>query len=131
MTRYHFSYDDPVEIRPGDRIRTTCVYDSSMQSQHTFYGKNPVGEMCYGILTVYPKENILFQACTTWKSLSVCDFPPRHSPCWQLIHNSSSQQSQEFDSQVKPISRLILSMDLQIYLQMTRPMIIKFYSNLK
>ena len=55
-----FDYDaqttyaiEPVEIRPGDVLRTACTYDNPGEAT-VRYGITTADEMCFNFLTVYP-----------------------------------------------------------------------------
>ncbi|XP_041368427.1 uncharacterized protein LOC121382863 [Gigantopelta aegis] len=73
-------YHDPIEIRPGDHLKTTCVFRSLSKKQTTYYGEGSYDEMCYGIFQVYPRQNIA-GSCTTWRNVSLCNFPTVYSEC--------------------------------------------------
>ncbi|XP_069119453.1 dopamine beta-hydroxylase-like [Argopecten irradians] len=67
-----YKYDPPIEVLPGDEIRTTCTY-SSIDKKHTVYfGDGTSDEMCFGFMTYYPRQNIPMPYCTTWKSVEKC-----------------------------------------------------------
>ncbi|XP_048751456.2 DBH-like monooxygenase protein 2 [Ostrea edulis] len=73
-----YSYDRPrfleyktsIEIKPGDEIRTKCVFKSSSKSVTTFQGDATSDEMCFGFLTIHPITNVRVPYCTSWKSIS-------------------------------------------------------------
>ena len=71
---YLYSFSDPITIRPGDEIRTQCVYDSTSRDNFTIAGSGYVQEMCFGFLTFYPTNAITkgSPSCVSWKSLPVC-----------------------------------------------------------
>jgi len=43
-----------VVIKPGDRLNTHCVYDSSQRSGSTIFGISSTDEMCMSFLSYYP-----------------------------------------------------------------------------
>ena len=48
-------YNPPLDLMPGDRIKTTCVYDSSRKKIPTYFGQGTYDEMCYAFFSYYPK----------------------------------------------------------------------------
>ncbi|XP_041368429.1 uncharacterized protein LOC121382865 [Gigantopelta aegis] len=92
-------YDEPVVILPGDHLKTTCVYRSLSKKQTTYYGEGSYDEMCFGLFTVYPKQNVT-ESCTTWKDVSMCDFSPKALDCWAVIFNTSHPDAQEIYKKV-------------------------------
>ena len=44
QTNYMFS--EPVEVRPGDAIRASCIYDTSKTTEWTYGGDYSEMEMC-------------------------------------------------------------------------------------
>ncbi|XP_033750816.1 dopamine beta-hydroxylase-like [Pecten maximus] len=75
-----FSYDNPVihtfptplEIKPGDVLRTKCSFTSSSKVLTTTSGEATSQEMCYTFLFYYPKESFQGSDCTTAMGLPVC-----------------------------------------------------------
>ncbi|XP_056001096.1 tyramine beta-hydroxylase-like isoform X2 [Ostrea edulis] len=67
-----YRFDPPVEIRPGDEIRTTCTYSSIGINSTTYFGNSVTDEMCYGFLTYYPKQKSYTQFCTSFKNVLLC-----------------------------------------------------------
>lgn len=49
--------DPHVTIKPGDVVRTRCVYDSTSRSGLTTFGDRTEDEMCFGFLLHYPATN--------------------------------------------------------------------------
>lgn len=43
-----------IDLFPGDRILTTCIYDSTNSSSDVVWGESTRDEMCYGLLYYYP-----------------------------------------------------------------------------
>lgn len=56
-TGIFYSYDEPIILRPGDEIKTTCLFQSNRNVTVTF-GLATKDEMCLAFLTYYPKENL-------------------------------------------------------------------------
>jgi len=88
----HFRYEQPITIRPGDEVRTTCVYDSTSRDLTTRGGSGYLEEMCYGFLTFYPKQAVHRGAtfCTSWKTIPICQFElggniNKHLFCWTIL----------------------------------------------
>ena len=62
-----YRYDSPVqhdmdpvmELLPGDEIKTTCVFNSMSRNESTYFGEGTNDEMCFGFLTVFPKDAFL------------------------------------------------------------------------
>ena len=48
-------YDPAVDLRPGDVLKTTCVFDSTKRQKTTYMGEGTYDEMCFGFLRYYPK----------------------------------------------------------------------------
>ncbi|XP_060084217.1 tyramine beta-hydroxylase-like [Ylistrum balloti] len=67
-------FENPIELRPGDELKTTCTYRSIGKDRTTLKGDGTSDEMCYGFLTFHPAENIQFPYCTAWKGLDICKF---------------------------------------------------------
>lgn len=49
--------DPPVQIHPGDAIRTTCTYDNPT-GQAVYFGEATSDEMCFGFVMAYPIEMV-------------------------------------------------------------------------
>ena len=60
-----------VEFRPGDSLKTTCVYKTTSRTQTVFYGDDTSAEMCYGFIKFYPAEKMPIPIGVTWKSLDL------------------------------------------------------------
>ena len=56
MFQFCFSHDDPIIVRAGDEIKTTCIFQSD-RDETVFFGLGTQDEMCLGFLTYYPREN--------------------------------------------------------------------------
>ncbi|XP_033727104.1 peptidyl-glycine alpha-amidating monooxygenase A-like isoform X1 [Pecten maximus] len=77
---FAFGFDPPIEVLPGDELKTTCVFDSTRKTTTTFEGDGTSDEMCYVFLRVYPAENIKGSYCVSWKDFDLCkiiDFPSK------------------------------------------------------
>ncbi|KAH3792378.1 uncharacterized protein LOC127837211 isoform X9 [Dreissena polymorpha] len=69
-----YSFADPVVVRPGDELKTTCVFDSRKRNLTTFSGEATHDEMCYSFLSFYPKENIKITNVASWKRFDASDW---------------------------------------------------------
>ncbi|KAK3588010.1 hypothetical protein CHS0354_014541 [Potamilus streckersoni] len=69
-----FWMKEPIEIRPGDQISTTCTFQSKADSNKTVYfGEGTADEMCFGFLLFYPKKHFPGgSSCQSWKSVPMC-----------------------------------------------------------
>ncbi|ESO98732.1 hypothetical protein LOTGIDRAFT_158680 [Lottia gigantea] len=67
-----FRYDKPIELFPGDTIKTTCTYNSLSKNTTTYFGDSTTDEMCFGFITYFPKQNLNISLCTSWKSIPMC-----------------------------------------------------------
>ncbi|KAL4218663.1 hypothetical protein ACF0H5_021252 [Mactra antiquata] len=68
------TYDTPLTLKPGDELRTECIFNSMSRTTTTFYGDGTYDEMCYGFITFYPKENIPEPLCSAWQNVPLCSF---------------------------------------------------------
>lgn len=50
-----FFYDSPVDLRAGDRLRVTCGYDTSADTQTVTWGEGTADEMCVAALYAVPR----------------------------------------------------------------------------
>ncbi|XP_048241437.1 uncharacterized protein LOC124142797 [Haliotis rufescens] len=66
-------YSTPIEMRQGDSLKTTCVYRSVSNTRTTLFGEGSYEEMCYGLFSFFPKENMT-GSCVTWKNVDLCKF---------------------------------------------------------
>ena len=57
------TYDEEIEIKPGDEFIMECYVNSSSRNWITFGAESTRDEMCVEILYVYPKPKLA--ACTT------------------------------------------------------------------
>ncbi|CAG5115919.1 unnamed protein product, partial [Candidula unifasciata] len=81
-----FNYDSPVthnhmpplEIRPGDDIKTTCIYNTLNTNHYVKFGNSTEDEMCFGFMFVYPQEafNNYF-SCESLGPADACTFSER------------------------------------------------------
>ena len=67
-----FRFAVPIEVLPGDELRSTCVFKTTSKENFTYFGMGTNDEMCLGGITFYPQQNVKHQFCTTWKSIPVC-----------------------------------------------------------
>ncbi|KAK3099911.1 hypothetical protein FSP39_011698 [Pinctada imbricata] len=74
----HVNFPQPVEVLPGDELRTTCVYDSSGRDSTTYYGLGTNSEMCFAFMKYFPKENIPVPMCLAFKDLQMCKAMPEY-----------------------------------------------------
>ncbi|KAL3877125.1 hypothetical protein ACJMK2_034878 [Sinanodonta woodiana] len=70
---YRFD-NHPIEVRPGDELRTTCVFKSTSRYKTTTFGWDTSKEMCLAIIAYYPKDNFTLATCHQWNSVSTCDW---------------------------------------------------------
>ena len=72
---FYVSFDEPVVLKPGDVLRTTCHFATPNHNTTVFNGDGTREEMCYGFLTFYPVQNMPHHTCITWKSITLdkCD----------------------------------------------------------
>lgn len=80
-------FDKPIEVRPGDEIRTTCTYSTVGINRTIFYGESIKDEMCYSFLTYFPHQRSYTQFCTTFKDTQVCK---RYLPRLQGVYDDCS-----------------------------------------
>ncbi|KAL3870621.1 hypothetical protein ACJMK2_038669 [Sinanodonta woodiana] len=69
-----YRYDNPIEVRPGDELKTTCVFKSTSRYKTTTFGWDTSKEMCYGFLAFYPRKHFTLPFCRQWKNISTCDW---------------------------------------------------------
>jgi Copper type II ascorbate-dependent monooxygenase, C-terminal domain len=65
------SFDNPIELQPGDEIRVDCTYQTIGVNTTTYYGEGTSDEMCYGFITYYP-ANDNFTYCGQWRTVNEC-----------------------------------------------------------
>lgn len=97
---YHF--DPPVEMLPGDELKTTCIYKSSHKNKTVYFGQGTSDEMCYGFITYYPKQEISTGVCMNWKSVQRCR---RYLPKFQRMIGSCNW-TQLFDT-TDPVTQIL------------------------
>ena len=73
ISALYCSFSSPIEIQPGDEIKTTCVFKTTSKLNYTYFGQGTNDEMCFGFLTFYPAKNVKRKFCTSWKSIPVCE----------------------------------------------------------
>jgi hypothetical protein len=70
---FYFRESSPVEVLPGDELRTTCVYDTTSKNETTRFGWDAQQEMCFALLTFYPVENVQTDLnCYSWFKVPHC-----------------------------------------------------------
>ncbi|XP_005101066.2 MOXD1 homolog 1-like [Aplysia californica] len=104
----YYSYDNPiqhdhqppVQILPGDEIKTTCVFNSLSSDRWVYWGDGTNDEMCFGFLTMYPRDAlpIVSASCVSMGPASTCDFygPQKTSinGCdWKTFTNGSHPET--------------------------------------
>jgi hypothetical protein len=57
QSQTHYVNDPPVQINPGDALRTTCTYDNPTD-QTVRFGEATAEEMCLNFIMAYPIETI-------------------------------------------------------------------------
>ncbi|XP_048245072.1 uncharacterized protein LOC124129019 [Haliotis rufescens] len=81
-------FSEPVEIRPGDELRTHCEFASSKKSTTTMFGDATSDEMCYSFITYYPQQKSNRPFFTNFKSIPKCmlDIEDTYEGCaWKTI----------------------------------------------
>ncbi|XP_033750817.1 tyramine beta-hydroxylase-like [Pecten maximus] len=76
----HYSYanpvvhvfDPPIEIKPGDELKTKCTFDSSGKRTITHQGDGASDEMCNSYVIYYPKEALWDFECTSYRGFPSC-----------------------------------------------------------
>ncbi|KAK7462113.1 hypothetical protein BaRGS_00038485, partial [Batillaria attramentaria] len=66
-------YVTPIEVLPGDELKTTCHFNSMARSTTTTFGDSTQQEMCYGFLTYYPAQALTETECVSFRSFTYCD----------------------------------------------------------
>lgn len=78
-----FDYDSPVfhehsppiQLQPGDEIRTTCVYKSTNSNRWVYYGESTSDEMCFAFLLLYPADALTYGGwCVSHGPMTPCDW---------------------------------------------------------
>ncbi|KAK3577799.1 hypothetical protein CHS0354_024842 [Potamilus streckersoni] len=67
-----YQFDSPIELLPGDELRTVCTYSSANINRTVKFGIGTDEEMCFGFLTYYPAREMKIPFCTSWKSVHKC-----------------------------------------------------------
>ena len=108
-----YSYDNPIqhdkepflELLPGDEIRTTCVFNSMSSKRWTYWGEGTFDEMCFGFLTVFPKDAFVQDAsCSSFGPLDECDLKagkPIGECNWGQFTNPADPQTYKWWSEVE------------------------------
>ncbi|XP_046362311.2 tyramine beta-hydroxylase-like [Haliotis rufescens] len=66
------TFDPPLEVRPGDAFKTTCVYRTLSRRVTTMWGEGTNDEMCYSLLMFYPKSAVSNVYCDGWGDYNSC-----------------------------------------------------------
>ncbi|XP_046555577.1 LOW QUALITY PROTEIN: MOXD1 homolog 1-like, partial [Haliotis rubra] len=66
------TFDPPLEVRPGDVFKTTCVYRTVSRRVTTVWGEGTNDEMCYSLLMFYPKSAVSNIYCDGWGDYNSC-----------------------------------------------------------
>ena len=78
-----FKYDDPVRhyvdpplmVYPGDEIKVSCTYSSRGQQKVTRFGEGTQDEMCFGIVSYYPRSyERVSGLCADFGAIDYCNF---------------------------------------------------------
>lgn len=111
----HYDYDDPViynfhppvEMRPGDELKTTCTFKSDHKDKTVYFGQGTQDEMCYALITYHPSQKISTGFCMNWKSVQRCRryLPKFHGligPCeWRQLLNPNDPVTQTLYSNMQ------------------------------
>ncbi|XP_005109973.1 tyramine beta-hydroxylase, partial [Aplysia californica] len=93
--------DTPVEILPGDEIITNCYYRTTGKKKTIVYGDATSDEMCFGLLTFFPKRNMLYALCISENDFIFCDAADYHGcPNMDNIYSEDYFTSQEIYKEV-------------------------------
>jgi len=65
-------FDPPIEFRPGDELKTKCVFKTTGKDEITYFGEATSDEMCYSFLNFYPVENGA-DSCVSWEEYDQCE----------------------------------------------------------
>jgi len=65
-------FDPPIEVKPGDRIETICSFNTMSRDQITYQGEATSDEMCFGIMSYYPRE-VDIPTCVSYKEFDECE----------------------------------------------------------
>ena len=66
---FDYSFSTPIQVKPGDILKSTCVFKSTGRAKTVFYGDGTNDEMCLGFLRFYPKQNVPQAFCVSFKEL--------------------------------------------------------------
>ncbi|KAJ8300555.1 hypothetical protein KUTeg_022074 [Tegillarca granosa] len=97
------AYDPPIEVLPGDEVRTSCVYTSIGKNETVYFGAATSNEMCFGFITYYPKQKIRIPYCTMWKSVHKCK---RYLPEFKGVYNGCKWM--EFVNKTNPRTQMMV-----------------------
>ncbi|CAL1525882.1 unnamed protein product [Lymnaea stagnalis] len=67
-------HDPPIQVLPGDEIRSTCVFNSMSSKRYIYFGESTQEEMCVMFLTVYPARAVRStNNCVQVGPVTTCD----------------------------------------------------------
>ena len=55
-----YRFVDPIQLTPGDRIETSCVFDNSGNDYDVRFGEGTSDEMCFDFLMYYPATDLQY-----------------------------------------------------------------------
>ena len=73
MPLFTFSFENSIEFRAGDEVKTTCVFKTTSRSKTVFVGDGTSDEMCYGFLTFHPAENVRSPYCIQYNTIDTSE----------------------------------------------------------
>jgi hypothetical protein len=59
-----FSFNQPIEVKPGDSISVNCTFTTTSATKKTYFGLGTYDEMCFAITLVYPFDAGIPTFCT-------------------------------------------------------------------
>ena len=98
MGIHAYRYDPPIEVLPGDEIRSRCVYNSRNQREITYWGVGSYDEMCIVFLMYYPGDS-LFSYCGSFYTANTCSFdygPQNYTRRENLQDGGDVEDAEEF-----------------------------------
>ncbi|XP_071099136.1 uncharacterized protein [Haliotis cracherodii] len=94
-------YDPLVELRPGDCLKTKCVFRSTSKKTTTTFGAGTNDEMCFAIFTYFPAENMHYY-CVTWDEVDMLLFDNGviYGCDYRMLKNESHPERQRLITKV-------------------------------
>lgn len=99
-------FDPPVQMLPGDELKTTCVFSSLSSKRWVYFGDGTQDEMCIGFLQLYPSD-ALRQSRATCMALGpltmACDIPlgkPVDQCDWKVFVNRTHPDTEPWWTKV-------------------------------